>query len=221
MRMRHKKHGEERIAACSAYRIGFDDLLRTRDPQSFFPVPGPLHLEIGCGKGRFSCELANRNPTSNFIAMERVPNVACNALENARARYEGVTGTADNLRILIGNAEHLAELFPEHSIAVIYLNFSDPWPKTGYAKRRLTHTRFLDIYRKILIPGGLLRLKTDNAGLFAFSLEEFQQAGLEVLWKTDDLHHETGEYAEQNVQTEYESAFSSQGIPIHMAVVRF
>ena len=221
MRMRHKKHGEERIAACAAYRIDLDALLSYRDPQSFFPAPGPLHLEIGCGKGRFSCEMADRDPSSNYIAMERVPNVACNALENARSRLEQNPDGTDNLRILIGNAEHLTELFPEHSVDVIYLNFSDPWPKKGYAKRRLTHERFLETYRRVLVPGGILRFKTDNPDLFAFSLEEFKKAGLTVLWKTDDLHHASGEYAERNVCTEYETAFASRGVPIHMAVVRF
>ena len=218
--MRNKKHGAERIAACDQFRISEPEIL-SRDPASVFPMSGPLHLEIGCGKGAFACHMADAHPDICFIAMERIPNVACNALENAKRRLEEGPEKADNLRILIGNAARLNEILPEHSIDVIYLNFSDPWPKAGHVKRRLTYRSFLSIYKTILKPGGILRFKTDNADLFTFSVEEFKEFGLEFLYLTDDLHNDTGEYAETNIMTEYEQNFSSRGYPIHMAVVRF
>lgn len=216
MRMRKKKHGAERIAACGALLI--DDTARLfADPQYAFPEHRPLALEIGCGKGRFACGMASAHPEMNFIAMERVSDVACIALEKAMARAE--TRTTDNLRFLIGDARNLSEWFAPHSVSVIYLNFSDPWPQNGYRKRRLTYRDFLERYRTLLKEDGILLFKTDNQGLFDFSLEEFAVCGLTVEWSSRDLHHSP--YAEGNVMTEYEESFSSKGMPICAAQVRF
>ena len=212
MRMRRKKHGAERIAACSEILIQSP----TADPQDYFSVPRPIHLEIGCGKGDFAVGMAAKHTDFNFIAMERVSDVACLALEKAMNAKES---RPDNLRFLIGDAQTLNEWFPPHSVDCIYLNFSDPWPKKGYAKRRLTHEGFLNLYREILREGGLLRLKTDNEGLFDFSLEEFQRCGLTVEWMTRDLHH--SELATENIMTEYERHFSELGQVIYSAHVRF
>ena len=139
MRARKKKHGAERIAACAHLLISDPTVLKN-DPQSPFKEERPLHLEIGCGKGNFACGTAAANPDINLIAMERVSDVACLALEKAEAARDT---RPDNLRFLIGNAENLTEWFPPHSIDCLYLNFSDPWPKAGHAKRRLKHRLFL------------------------------------------------------------------------------
>ena len=215
MRMRRKKHGAERIAACSEILIEIPELTPV-DPASFFSEKKPIHLEIGCGKGDFAVGMAAKHPESNFIAMERVPDVACLALEKA---MRAADTREDNLRFLIGDAKNLTEWFPPHSVECIYLNFSDPWPKKGYAKRRLTHAGFLDLYRSILVPNGLLRLKTDNEGLFDFSLEQFAECGLEIEWQTRDLH--ASEKAPNNIMTEYERNFSERGQVIYSAWVRF
>ena len=215
MRMRHKKHGAERIAACSELLIS-KEWDSPADPQTFFSVSRPLSLEIGCGKGDFAVGMAQKYPNENWIAMERVPDVACLALEKAMAAKDT---RPDNLRFLIGNAQNLASMFLPHSISSIYLNFSDPWPKKGYAKRRLTHAGFLSLYRQLLIPNGVLKLKTDNLGLFEFSLEQFTLCGLEILWQTRDLH--ASEQAQDNVMTEYERNFTSMGMPIYSVWVRF
>ena len=143
MRARKKKHGAERIAACSALLIEHPETLNG-DPGAAFPERRPVHLEIGCGKGNFACGMAAAHPEINLIAMERVADVACLALEKAR---DCADTRPDNLRFLIGNAEAITEWFAPHSIACIYLNFSDPWPKKGHAKRRLTHRLFLERYR--------------------------------------------------------------------------
>ncbi len=215
MRMRRKKHGAERIAACSQILIS-EPQIPAVDPQRYFNESRPLHLEIGCGKGDFAVGMSEQHPDCNFIAMERVPDVACLALEKAMGRIDR---RPDNLRFLIGDARNLAEWFPAHSVNCIYLNFSDPWPKKGYAKRRLTHEGFLSLYRTVLRPGGLLRLKTDNEGLFDFSLEEFARCGLTVEWMTRDLHR--SEKNEGNIMTEYERNFSEKGQVIYSAWVRF
>ncbi len=215
MRMRKKKHGAERIAACAEILID-QPITKEQDPQEHFAVHRPLQLEIGCGKGDFAVGMSAKHPESNWIAMERVSDVACLALEKAMLAKES---RPDNLRFLIGDARNAAEWFPESTFDCIYLNFSDPWPKSGYARRRLTHQGFLELYRRLLKDGGLLRLKTDNEGLFDFSLEQFALCGLTVEWQTRDLH--ASEKAEGNIMTEYERNFSQKGQPIYSAWVRF
>ncbi len=215
MRMRRKKHGAERIAACSEILIA-EPSIPAVDPQVYFTESRPIHLEIGCGKGDFAVGMSSKHPDENWIAMERVPDVACLALEKAMRHKDE---RPDNLRFLIGDARNLTEWFLPHSVDCIYLNFSDPWPKKGYAKRRLTHAGFLELYRTVLRHGGLLRLKTDNEGLFDFSLEQFEACGLTVEWQSRDLHH--SEKNEGNVMTEYERNFSQKGQVIYSAWVRF
>ncbi len=218
MRMRKKKHGAERIAACAEYQIPDPSVLSAlaEDPAAVFGVARPIHLEIGCGKGNFAIGMAEANPTCSFIAMEKISDVACVALEKAKATAER---RPDNLRVLIGDAEHLAEWFPAGTVSRIYLNFSDPWPKKGYAKRRLTHRRFLSLYRHILAEGGELYLKTDNEGLFDFSVEEFEACGLHIDFLSRDFHK--APEAAGNIMTEYEASFSAQGMPIYCARVHF
>ena len=212
MRMRRKKHGAERIAACSELLIEKGE----RVIDAFADKEKPLCLEIGCGKGGFACGVAAAHPEINLVALERVADVACLALEKAKSRADE---RPDNLRFMIADARELTELFEEHSIDRIYLNFSDPWPKKGYAKRRLTYADFLKVYRKILVPGGALIQKTDNENLFDFSLEQFEAESLRVEYLTRDLHH--SEFAEGNIMTEYEKNFSSQGMPIYSVKVIF
>ena len=215
MRMRRKKHGAERIAACSQILIPAP-ISPAANPQSFFANEKPVCLEIGCGKGDFAVGMSAKHQDLNFIAMERVPDVACLALEKAMAASDT---RDDNLRFLIGDARNLTEYFVPHSFDRIYLNFSDPWPKKGHAKRRLTHRGFLEIYKNLLKEDGVLRLKTDNVGLFDFSLEEFEAIGATVLWQTRDLH--TSEKNADNIMTEYEKNFSEKGFSICSAWVKF
>ena len=161
--------------------------------------------------------MSEKYPDVNFIAMEKVSDVCCVALEKAKSRTED--RERDNLRFLIGDAKILDEAMKPASVDCIYLNFSDPWPKKGHAKRRLTYKTFLEIYRKLLKEDGILKLKTDNDGLFESSLEQFAECGLDVIWKTYDLH--SSEYAADNVMTEYEKNFSSKGVKIKSAWVKF
>lgn len=216
MRMRKKKHGAERIAACSHLLI--EDVSVLKDGfDGIFPENRPVHMEIGCGKGNFASGMAAKNPDVNFVAVERVADVCCIALEKANSRSEKRPG--DNLRFIIGDAKELAENVKPHSLDCIYLNFSDPWPKAGHAKRRLTHSNFLTIYKNLLKENGVLRLKTDNVGLFDFTLEEFEAFGMEILWQTRDLHNT--DKNTDNVMTEYEKNFSDKGTPICSVWARF
>lgn len=215
MRMRKKKHSAERIANCSEYLIK-EPLSCRGNEKEIFGDDRPLLLEIGCGKGDFSVGLSSQKPEYGIIAMERVPDVAMFALEKAAA----TAGTRpDNLRYIIGNAEYINDWFSDDTFSRIYVNFCDPWPKTGYFKRRLTAPGFLERYRKLLVKGGELHFKTDNEPLFDWSVEQFRAAGLETLFITRDLHSEAS--VTDNIVTEYESRFVSMGMPIFSAHVRF
>ena len=208
MRMRKKKNGASRLAACSHLLCEKPENPIT-SAEADFHRPGELHLEVGCGKGGFACGMAKAWPDVNFYAMERVNDVMVLAAERAEREKDG---RPDNLRFILGGAADLGAYFAPGSLSRIYLNFSDPWPKKGYAKRRLTHRGFLRLYWALLREGGELWLKTDNTGLFDFTLEELEALGLAPYFVTRDFHA-TPE-AEGNVMTEYETNFSSQGIPI-------
>lgn len=197
MRARKKKHGAERLAAVSEYFITKPELEADK----------LTYLEIGCGKGKFIIENAERNPDVNYIAVEKVSDVILLAAEKARDRE------LKNIKFMICDAKGLTEIFPPHSVDYIYLNFSDPWPKAGHYKRRLTYKSFLDVYRQILKEDGAIFFKTDNAGLFEFSLEQFTEDGWRLENVTYDLHN--SEFAKDNIMTEYEKNFSEKGFNIH------
>ena len=211
--MRKKRHLDERIAACSDVSLGWlQDYASEQkginppeiiDVEKVFGNNNPLHLEIGCGKGQFAEEIARRNPDINFVAVEL--NVLVTAME--RTHKSGLK----NLRYVMGMAEYLEKIFPEDSVDKIYLNFSCPFPKNTYAKHRLTHERFLSIYRKILKKDALIVQKTDNSKFFEFSLNSFCDNDFKLRNITFDLHNSK---IEGNIITEYEERFSSQGYPI-------
>ena len=197
MRARKKKHGAERLAAVSEFFIDKPVL----DPNK------KTFLEIGCGKGKFIIENAEKNPNINYIAVEKVSDVILLAAEKAKDRE------LKNIKFMICDAKGLTESFEPHSVDLIYLNFSDPWPKAGHYKRRLTYKAFLDVYRQILKEDGAIFFKTDNSGLFEFSLEQFTEDGWRLENVTYDLHN--SEFAEDNIMTEYEKNFSEKGFNIH------
>ena len=214
MRMRKKKHLDERLEACAPVCLGWipdgvhteRNFAGTLNASEVFGNDNPLHLEIGCGKGKFANTIAKREPDINFIAVEQTANVVVSAMEQTLA------GELPNLRYLCGKAEYLPKVVPPGSVERIYLNFSCPFPKAKYAKHRLTHKRFLDIYKELLTDGGVIVLKTDNAAFYEFSLNSLADNGFRLCNMTLDLHNSavTG-----NIITEYESRFLAQGLPIY------
>lgn len=211
MRMRKKKHGEERLLQCSEYLYSHEGTPLTNPSETVFGSTSLVYLEIGAGKGGFAVGMTKANPDVAYFAMERVTD--CVVLAAERAKNEG----SDRLRFIIDTADNLTKIFAPGSVDAIFLNFSDPWSKKGYAKRRLTHARYLAVYMSLLKDGGLLRFKTDNVGLFDFSLEQIEEVGLTLNKLTRDLH--ASEWNESNVVTEYEAAFSAQGVKINMLEV--
>ena len=219
MRMRKKKHAEERLAACGEYLFNTDDFTSEdilTDPAAVMGMPGgKVYLEIGAGKGGFACAMAERHSDAAYFAMERVTDCVVICAEKAKS---GEYGELKNLRFVIDTADNLMKIFAPGSVDAIFLNFSDPWPKKGHAKRRLTHRKYLAMYMNLLKNGGTLRHKTDNVGLFDFSLEEIEAMGLTPEILTRDLH--ASEWNEGNIMTEYEKNFSEQGMKINMLEVR-
>lgn len=216
----HKKcHLEERLSACGDICTVADlsDKNMKRAAQSheyldfekIFKNGNPVCLEIGCGKGKFICETAAKNARLNFIAVEKISNVLIEALERAKA--EGL----ENVYFLNCAAEVLEKYVPNGAIEKIYLNFSNPLPKEGYKKQRLTHPRFLEIYKRLLRNGGKIIQKTDDESFFDFSLESFAAVGLEAEEICRDL---AAQPVEGDVETEHERKFKEQGKKIFRAV---
>ena len=206
MRVKKKKHGAERLEACG--KIVIKDLrAEGNTSQQLFGNDNPIRIEIGCGKGDFIVGTAAKEPDVNFLAVEKVSDVLMLAAEKVKK------SELPNVRVCCVDAKELAEIFPEGSIDRIYLNFSDPWPKSRHEKRRLTYRTFFEIYKRILKPDGAVYFKTDNRGLFDFSLEEFKEFGMRLEKLTFDLHN--SEYMEGNVMTEYERRFSGMGVSIN------
>ena len=208
MRMRKKKNGPARLAAVSHFFCEKPDTPITSS-LTHFGREGALWLEVGCGKGGFACGMAKKYPDANIYAMERITDVVMLAAERAEREKDE---RPDNLRFILDGADGLREYFAPASLDRVYLNFSDPWPKKGYAKRRLTYRGFLRVYFSLLKEGGELRFKTDNVGLFDFTLEELAAVGLTPHFVTRDLHQEA--VAADNVMTEYEKNFSEKGFSI-------
>ena len=168
----------------------------------------PIHIEVGMGKGRFLMDLASQNPDINYIGIDIQKSVLSYALD--KVLEVGVP----NIKLLWVDGSELTNYFEDGEIDRLYLNFSDPWPKARHAKRRLTSREFLARYSQILPDGAVVEFKTDNKGLFEFSLEEVNESeGWELLAHTFDLHHQE-DMMEGNVMTEYEEKFSSMGNPI-------
>ncbi|MBQ3868784.1 MAG: tRNA (guanosine(46)-N7)-methyltransferase TrmB [Clostridia bacterium] len=167
-----------------------------------------LHLEIGCGKGAFVSGMAKARPDVDFLALEVVPTVIMMAME--KVFDDPVLAAQQNVRFIVGDARELTKCFADNEIDAIYLNFSDPWPRKKQFKNRLTHEALLAEYRRILRPGGVIRQKTDNQGLFEFSVDGYRSAGFDVTV--------LDEAPADNIMTEYERRFTEAGLPIYRAV---
>ncbi|MEH2944460.1 tRNA (guanosine(46)-N7)-methyltransferase TrmB [Lachnospiraceae bacterium KK002] len=167
----------------------------------------PVHVEIGMGKGRFLMALARENPRNNYIGIEKYSSVLLRALQKMEE------APLENIRFIRMDAETVSNIFQKGEVERIYLNFSDPWPKDRHARRRLTSRQFFARYDSILKPDGHVEFKTDNQGLFDFSLEEVKEAGWKLDGCTRDLHHDET-MNQGNIMTEYEERFSAMGNPI-------
>lgn len=176
----------------------------------YFGNTNPVFIEIGCGKGRFIFQNAVLYPEVNFIGIERQSTIMAIAARK-------IQGDLKNIALINGDAEGLEEFFKKGEVKRIYLNFSDPWPKKKWYKRRLTYRGFLQKYKELFEDYGEVFFKTDNSGLFEFSLNEFCADDWKLSNISLDLHKSD---FEGNIMTEYEEKFSSQGMPIYRLEAR-
>lgn len=168
-------------------------------------------LELGCGKGRFISNIAQKNKDKNFIAVDLKDEV----LVYVKRKCEELN--LENVRILSFDINYINEIFEKGEVSDIYLNFSTPWPKTKHNKRRLTHPRFLNKYLDVINPNSKIMLKTDHELFFLDSIEYLNENGFDILYKTMDLHNEEIE----NIMTEYEEKFLNKGMKIMYLTAKF
>ena len=203
MRMRKKKNLEPRMERCASVWEKEPRNQRGKWKERM-PDAAEIHLELGCGKGGFTCEMAAKHPQVLFIAVERVPDAMVIAMERAAEM------NLANVLFIDGDAALLSEYFQPDEVQRIYINFCDPWPGKKHGKRRLTHEGFLRSYRPVLAHGGEIHFKTDNQELFEFSLFQFPKAGFPMQEVTRNLHGE----GIRGVMTDYEEKFHLAGMPI-------
>ncbi|MDG5787729.1 tRNA (guanosine(46)-N7)-methyltransferase TrmB [Evansella sp. AB-P1] len=171
-----------------------------------FENDNPLHVEVGTGKGRFVTKMAASYPDRNVIGVEKYDSVIVTGVERL------LENPLDNIRLLKADVTNITEIFDSGEVDRFYINFTDPWPKNRHEKRRLTHKSFLKKYSEILKDTGEIHLKTDNQGLFEYSIESLSQFGFKLKQVTFNLHESN---MEDNIMTEYEERFVEKGIRIY------
>jgi tRNA (guanine-N7-)-methyltransferase len=197
------------MEACDPVWVRSPETLRG-NWRSLLPGARELRVEVGCGKGKFTAETAAAEPEVLIVAIERVREALVMAMEKAMA------AGLKNVFFVSMDVAEIESFFAPGEIDLLYINFCDPWPRSKNAKRRLTYHTFLEKYKRVIRPGGEIHFKTDNAKLFAWSLEEFAACGLEVRNVTDDLHAN----GPVGIMTGYEEKFYALGTPIHRCEVR-
>lgn len=211
MRVRNRPGAAELVAAHPEYMPNDPKKLKGHW-QERFKNNHPIHIEIGTGKGQFIVGMAKAHPEINYIGIEMQLSVVSLALDKLIAE------DLPNLQLLHVDGSDLTDYFAENEVDQIYLNFSDPWPKKKHEKRRLTFKSFLAVDEEILKPNGEIHFKTDNQGLFEYSLSSFSKYGMVIEQVWLDLHQSN---YEGNVMTEYEEKFSNKGQPIYRVEARF
>lgn len=211
MRVRNRKGATELLEANPQYVV-----LNPEDAKGkwheIFGNDHPIHIEVGSGKGAFITGMAKANPEINYIGIDIQKSVLSYALDKV------LEADLPNIKLLWVDGDSLTNYFEDGEIDQLYLNFSDPWPKKRHEKRRLTYKTFLDTFKQILPERGEIHFKTDNRGLFEYSLVSFSQYGMTLKGVWLDLHASD---FEGNVMTEYEKKFSSKGQVIYRVEAQF
>ena len=203
MRLRNKKEAKE-IINNSDYLIK-NEVENKGKWNKVFNNNNPIYIEIGCGKGDFIIENAKRYPNINFIGIEMYDTVLMYAINKLKDEK------LNNLKFIRMDARLIEDVF-DKEIDLIFLNFSDPWPKNRCAKRRLTHERFLKRYDNIFKNNKTIFFKTENTSLIEFSIKSLSVYGYTLKNVSLDLHNSN---YEENIMTEYERKFSEKGNKIN------
>lgn len=204
MRMRKRSNLEPRMEKCAELMIKEPETLMGHWAENFEGFKN-IHLELGCGKGRFTVETAANAPETLFVAVEKERSAMVIAMERIMDRG------LNNVRFIDGDVAKLPEIFAPGEISRFYINFCDPWPKSRDAKFRLTSPGFLRRYGSLLPEGGEIHFKTDNTPLFDWSVEQFEDEGWELSQLTHDLHKN----GPVGVMTDYEAKFYAEGLKIN------
>lgn len=219
MRIRYKKWARPELEASKFY-IDNPESIKGKWIEQYKNKENPIHLELGCGKGQFISKLAIQNQNINYIAIDLVDAMLGLAKRNIEEEYKQNNKEPENVLITRFDIERILLILDKNDkIDRIYINFCNPWPKGKHRKKRLTHTRQLEKYKEFLAPGGEIYFKTDDDGLFESSLWYFEEAGFEILKKTNDLHNEDI-FDGKNIETEHEKMFSEQGIKIKALIAK-
>ncbi|MED4130187.1 MULTISPECIES: tRNA (guanosine(46)-N7)-methyltransferase TrmB [Shouchella] len=205
MRLRHKPWAREELSKRPAIVVQ-DPTTQKGKWSNLFNNDHPIYVEVGTGKGQFLTKMGMAHPTINYIGVERYESVLLTAMENVE--QAGLT----NVKLLSEDVGDIEEFFAESEVERVFINFTDPWPKTRHAKRRLTHPYYLDKYRRMLTDNGEIHFKTDNQGLFEYSLHSMSSYGMSFKNVSLDLHKSE---MEGNMMTEYEEKFSTKGDRIY------
>ncbi|MFB5663791.1 tRNA (guanosine(46)-N7)-methyltransferase TrmB [Alteribacillus sp. HJP-4] len=203
MRLRHKPWAKELLESHPEYIVPSPEEGKGCWNE-IFSNNRPIHVEVGTGKGKFLTNMCEKYPDINFIGIEKYESVLVTGLQRILEKEVKPA----NLRFINGDAADFPAYFENNELDRIFINFTDPWPKKRHEKRRLTYKDFLDLYKAALKPGAELHMKTDNEGLFEYSLESMSEYGLKLKNISLNLHQSDWE---DNVMTEYEEKFYSRG----------
>lgn len=215
MRIRRRKWAKKELEEAEFY-IDHPEIYRDSWNEKFAKIQ-PLHLELGCGKGNFIANLASKHREINYIAVDMIEAMLGLSKRNIEQAYG--EKNPENLFLIRANVERIFDVFGEKDkVDRIYINFCNPWPRGKHNKRRLTHTRQLENYKKFLPKDGEIYFKTDNSELFEASLEYLKETGFQIMAKTLDLHAEP--IFEENIITEHEKMFSEEGIKIKALIAK-
>lgn len=209
MRMRKKPNLIPRMERCSHVQIQDPAAIKGEWLKSYNEYSA-VWLELGCGKGRFTANTAEKNPNVLLVGVEKVADAMVVGME--RVCDSGI----DNVRFIDTDVLALPIIFEQSEVDRIFINFCDPWPRSKEAKHRLTAPGFLEIYENILKPDGEIHFKTDNQPLFEYSVETFVAEGWTLSELTRDLH----ENGPVGVMTDYEAKFYEQGVKINRLVAK-
>ncbi|CAN5539469.1 tRNA (guanosine(46)-N7)-methyltransferase TrmB [soil metagenome] len=185
-----------------------DHELKGKWHSDFFKNQNPIVLELGCGRGEYTVSLAEKFPEKNFVGVDwkgaRLWRGAKTALDNKMPNVAF-------LRIMIQN---ILNFFSHDEVSEIWITFPDPQPQPSRERKRLTSLRFLKMYNQLLLPGGIIHLKTDNKAFYDFTLEVIGENKFKNIYATDDLYHSDADNEILGIKTTYENMFLEQGMKI-------